>query len=90
MGFDVYMNVKRIAYGEAPSRPLVGVFMVGEDPIHAIAHEVFQYEADITPCSIDNPDRVLAVGELVLDVVRFFSDDQTLSQVNYQIPTEGL
>ncbi len=89
MGKDVVENLGRIVDGDAPSRSIVGHFVVGDDPIHAVAHEVFLYEADITPC-FQNPNRVLAIGELVLDVARVFDDDDRLLGVTYTIPTEGL
>ncbi len=89
MGKKVVDNLGRIADGYEPSRPILGYFAVGHDPIHAIAHEVFQYEADITPC-VENPDRVLAIGEVVLDVSRVFDDEHMLLEVTYKMPTEDL
>lgn len=89
MGLHVARNIIRIADGDAPIRPILGYFAVGHDPIHAIAHEVFRYEADITPC-VDNPNRVLAVGELVLDVAQVIDEEHRLLEVTYKMPTEDL
>lgn len=89
MGKDVADNLARIADGDATRRPILGYFAVGHDPIHAVAHEVFQFEADITPC-FEDPDRVLAIGEVVLDVARVFDEEQNLLEITYKMPTEDL
>jgi hypothetical protein len=90
MGKDVARNIIRIADGDAPIRPILGYFAVGHDPVHAVAHRVFEYEADITPC-IENSDRVIAVGDFVLDVIRAFGEDgETLQEITYRMPTPDL